>query len=341
MTGSGAGDRLRRYCLHLTASGQPARLVRTGPAQPTAVGLGQPATMAPHLAGLLFPVCPAAHAGAALAAIEAAAQITLSPGQHAARQLLVLAEAVAGGIWRAALTWPPLVGDTPDPAPVKQARACVARLPAALYRGSWRRPGGARLAVDAAALGAAVEALAEAAAWVAAGPRPVAGHAPWTEVVADPTTDPITDSASEPEELCWEETPYARHGGSDRFAAQRDDLQAMTRRLRRAAGAVLDARTDLPSPWSETTTGQGLGVVPTARGRLRHVMALRNGRMTAWRADAPTDWNFAPRGPVVRAAATLGPGADREAGLLVSAFDPCAPCTVANAHISSTEIAHA
>ena len=68
----------------------------------------------------------------------------------------------------------------------------------------------------------------------------------------------------------------------------------------------------------------GTGCAVTARGPVFHRVDLAgDGSVARWRALAPTDWHFAPRGPL---AALLGPGySDRDIDLLVAGFDPCVP----------------
>jgi Ni,Fe-hydrogenase I large subunit len=67
----------------------------------------------------------------------------------------------------------------------------------------------------------------------------------------------------------------------------------------------------------------GLGSAVTARGPVFHRVILdADGRVESWRAVAPTDWHFAPEGPVARALSSQGsPDAMRR---LVASFDPCA-----------------
>ena len=56
-------------------------------------------------------------------------------------------------------------------------------------------------------------------------------------------------------------------------------------------------------------------------------MALEGGeRVLDWRSLVPTDWHFAPGGPV---SAVLSGCRDRFQGrLLIAGFDPCVPCTL-------------
>lgn len=74
--------------------------------------------------------------------------------------------------------------------------------------------------------------------------------------------------------------------------------------------------------------GIGLGAVECARGRLYHRVELApDGRVARLDILAPTEWNFHPRGPLVRALTGLPLAAvdgDRaRVGRLAGAFDPC------------------
>jgi len=71
----------------------------------------------------------------------------------------------------------------------------------------------------------------------------------------------------------------------------------------------------------------GIAQVEAARGRLVHMVEIENGTVRDYRILAPTEWNFHPRGPAVRALARLRGADDAElkmqASLLISAIDPC------------------
>jgi Nickel-dependent hydrogenase len=74
--------------------------------------------------------------------------------------------------------------------------------------------------------------------------------------------------------------------------------------------------------------GNGAAAVETARGRLYHHVELdRDGGVRRFQCLAPTEWNFHPRGPLVRmlrgAAVVLDRGGRTAVEQLVAAFDPC------------------
>lgn len=76
------------------------------------------------------------------------------------------------------------------------------------------------------------------------------------------------------------------------------------------------------------TTGVGLGVVESARGRLVHRLVVAEGRVTDYKILAPTEWNFHPEGSLAHGLMGARVGGDaavirRAITLLVTALDPC------------------
>ena len=108
----------------------------------------------------LFPLCGTAHAVAALAAIEAALRIEVSPAQLAFRELMLLAEHGAALGWRILMDWPPLLGASRRCAPAPTSAAPLPPLARSRRVRSWTRIGGARLRLDRDGLHRAVSALA-------------------------------------------------------------------------------------------------------------------------------------------------------------------------------------
>ncbi len=358
MSASAASGTARRYRLRLAKGGRgrlDASIERQGPQNLLRVMRGRTIDEATRFAGVLFPLCPRAHQAAFLRAAEAAEGVALPREQAAAREIAVLAEAVAAGVWREALAWPALRGAPASPEPVRAARAASDNIIRSIFDGDWARLGGAALNLDARALQAAVHALrdaiaslGEATAWPAKdddredlfcveldGARPL-GEAIWR-------ADVIEASG------CLEETPRALNAadavGSMPLAAWYDAQRRHIRTLTEEVAALADGFEAAPplDVSIENGVGVGIGVAMTARGRLRHVVSIENGRIAEWRAIAPTDWNFAADGPVVRAARRLSGGGDLDsrARRLVGAFDPCAPCDVVVAGEPLGEAAHA
>jgi uptake hydrogenase large subunit len=85
----------------------------------------------------------------------------------------------------------------------------------------------------------------------------------------------------------------------------------------------------LPGPDGTCT---GVGAVQTARGLLLHRARLARGVVADYAVLAPTEWNFAADGALVRALAHRACGSEAEARaatrLMVQALDPCVACSV-------------
>lgn len=71
-------------------------------------------------------------------------------------------------------------------------------------------------------------------------------------------------------------------------------LAALLARARLALNQLEAPR--LPPTAPDLPTGEGVGLVRTARGWLLHHVRLEDGRVAGWRIVAPTDWNFHPAG---------------------------------------------
>lgn len=339
----------RQYHLTLAAgpTGPRARITRTGPGNVLDLAVGRTLAEGITLAGLLFPICPRAHQAAALAAAEHAMGLELEPGQGAARDALVLAEAVAGCVWRSGMGWTRLLDEAPMAGPVKRAREASAGLQSALFAGRWAEPGGGELRIDPAGIRQALWALTHSVHAVARlenrlldrvsdalGPGRLASFTTLGDRLDETTHCPSSRQGEEtPRSLC--DPGAATVSPPDWYAAQLDHAYALVALLRDA----LSALSETPASRADTdATGTGLGLSMTARGRLRHVISLRGGRIEAWKAAAPTDWNFAPGGPLEHYVSALDSENPAEAARwILGALDPCAPCQVAH----ESEAAHA
>jgi len=151
---------------------------------------------------------------------------------------------------------------------------------------------------------------------------------------SNPLGRDLFDVELEPYLVCREETPRSmahpeasRSGLTDWFKASADYTEALVWSFQRGLPDLAghDALGLVPGG-----SGAGLGIAVTARGRLRHCVVLENGHIARWSVTAPTDWNFAPNGPVACAAKALSKNDDlaEHAKWLVAAFDPCLPCSV-------------
>ena len=112
--------------------------------------------------------------------------------------------------------------------------------------------------------------------------------------------------------------------------------------LRLGAHVAELARLALPQPAElamgalQLAPGEGLAWSETARGLLIHRVCLEpeasGGRICDYQVIAPTEWNLHPHGALARALAALAPGtarSERQARLLMAAYDPCIPFTLA------------
>lgn len=115
----------------------------------------------------------------------------------------------------------------------------------------------------------------------------------------------------------------ARIAFLSRLGNQHSQAQALVETLRQ----IELEQAPVPATPSD---GEGQGTVETARGGLTHSITIREGRIARWQAEAPTDRNFAPAGPLERAAVRLAltEDLDLDAQILIASFDPCVPCTV-------------
>ncbi len=323
------------FRLVLSKDGQAPKAQRVGPSNVTRLGLGRPAEDLPKLAALLFPVCARAHAAAALTACERAAGINLSRVQDAARTSIVLAESLAACIWRSALTWPALLECSAKPHLVKQARAASDDLLEAIFAEDWRQLGGADLRFDASAMREALlnfERIVTQLQEIADAVRSKSQRGVSTYcLIIDPDRLESNQSLGE---TPFEETPRSLFAPTRPVRCQSEFFEAQWQHtlslldLLRSNLVQIDREPAVNV--STMRDGGGVGVVMTARGRLRHTVELKGGRVKSWTALAPTDWNLAPNGLLSQLAANLHTEADPEgaAKWAIAAVDPCAPCTV-------------
>lgn len=315
-----------------------ASIERVGPGEPTRVGKGRTPRELARLAGLLFPVCAIAQTAAALHACETAAGVELPKGQAAARDTLVLAEAIGGCVWRSALMWPLLVNKAVNPSPAQAARQALKHIQASLFAGPWQSPGGAPLAIDPDGLASAVDTLAGLAdrSDIDEVARSAAHYTLAGALAATPLHEAIFDGATRPLGGRLEESPRSLlspaappRSLADWFSAQADHARSLAVALKARSQAVdLSGAVRFP----DRTSGIGLGLSMTARGRLRHIVELENGRVVNWNVAAPTDWNLAPQGLLKALCDSLVPRGDLMAAKwIIAATDPCLPCKVVEA----------
>jgi hypothetical protein len=119
------------------------------------------------------------------------------------------------------------------------------------------------------------------------------------------------------------------HGVAARIVARVVDLATTVATLakglvrERVAGRVLGP-------------GEGAATVQTARGLLLHRARVADERIADYAIVAPTEWNFHPYGPLVRALDGLVADDERalvrQATLVVQSLDPCVACSVEIEH---------
>lgn len=128
-------------------------------------------------------------------------------------------------------------------------------------------------------------------------------------------TGAIARCQDEPRIVDWQ--ARRGRGAGARMLARLIELARLPERLRRGGQPVA-----LAAGWGE---GLGAAGVETSRGLLLHAVQLKDERIVQYRILAPTEWNFHPDGPLVRALAALPADAELEARarLVAQALDPC------------------
>ncbi|WP_085034828.1 nickel-dependent hydrogenase large subunit [Ensifer aridi] len=114
---------------------------------------------------------------------------------------------------------------------------------------------------------------------------------------------------------------------AQRFLSRIDDVSYCLEKLKALAGTGEYDWATLACG-APTTRAGGYGAVECARGRLYHQVEIgNNGKLSAYRILAPTEWNFHPAGPFVetllRSRIGSGDSAARSVCRLALLFDPC------------------
>ena len=303
----------------------------------------------------LFAVCRMAQGAAALAALEDAAGRPAAAAQQLARRFLILGETVHEHCVQSCLRWPPLLGEAPLLGPLKGLLAALADLHRDLYPdGDWLRPGGGRLAPDRGALHRRLEAAVEAVGRIGDLPARL------RQKVSEAGLGDFGAAAVEPLAALPDDLLRRRLAGDDSFTARPDWLgqPCFTGPLARRplfgtgllahllaaemdlAASLADMRDSLDALGEDDgqaiddVSGEGLGVVEAARGRLVHYLRLDQGRVRDCRILAPTEWNFHPDGLLSRGlvGAPAPADADFALRLLITALDPCVEFTLTVHH---------
>lgn len=307
------------------------------------------------LVPVLLPICGTAQHIAALRAIDAARGEPETAALRSERDTALALEQALAVAWRLTVDWPDLLGEARDLTLLKTLRAAPAD---DLARRLLALLGDVAAATSVSALLASVERSGgliarvlrrarDAGAVLEPPRRLLRGEALVEAAVAafavEPF-DPLSPTTPEPIEV----GPLAM-ARDPLVPALRDALGIKP--FARFLVSLLDARTAArrllgeapPAAGAEAwqlDPGCGLGAAGTARGPVFHRVTLAGSggqeRVTDWRVLAPTDWHFAPGGPIA-ATGTLAEypwamsdgAADDALRVLVASYDPCAPWRLA------------
>ncbi len=304
---------------------------------------GLPVAQALEMVPRLLPICGTAQAVAASRAVEAARGEPPDRAREVERDQRLWREQAMSAGWRLAVDWPDLLDEPRALVWLRVLRnsgdntSCASVLRSALPEidAVWSLDDLAAWSESARNHTAAMLRLARDGEQ----PLPASGQRLAGEELATAARSALAEECFDPQdphEQAVEVGPLAM--GRDRLVAANGDRLAATTAGRLQA-QVLDTRHIIqqlqdpdPQPaievrsWSEGPR-TGSGRAETARGPVFHRVSLdQTDRVSDWRALAPTDWHFAPKGPVALA---LGGGlATASARLAVAGFDPCAPWTL-------------
>jgi Ni,Fe-hydrogenase I large subunit len=145
-----------------------------------------------------------------------------------------------------------------------------------------------------------------------------------------PETGPLVRMGDRPPVLAAR--AEAGNGLLTRSVARLAELAAVPAALRELA----DASGGPMIQGGAVTPGSGLGLVAAARGQLVHRVVLDGGTVSGYRILAPTEWNFHPRGCLVRGLEGARFPDDQAAldgaGYLIGGIDPCVDYTLELTH---------
>lgn len=313
-----------RLYLHLTRTAGQLSALHIRSTRPRVADrlVGLPAAQAVAHVPRLFSLCAQAQGLAARLAWASACGRNDAP---AALPLTLCCEIIGEHLWRLLLDWPPLFGEPPRTAELRQWRKQLLCCP--------QQPATAPALADA--LMQALPALLPEH-WLgmlqehpAATPLRLLDWGPqagWTGLTpgaevgpeANPETGALSRQRHQPEVAAL--LADGRHSAA-RLLARRHDLAQLASELLNPGTLAGWACSHRPA------AGTGLARVETARGSLLHMMQVNDDRVGAYVIVAPTEWNFDPQGPLP--SALLGLPADSlaaaraRAQTVVLALDPC------------------
>lgn len=323
----------------------------------TRMFVGRRPDEAPMLAGQVFSLCGFSQSVAARLAVLNAADLPMGPEARLRAGAGLLAERIFESVRALILHWPDPLSEQVSAAAGKYLRDALAASQAIISEVKGPR-------LDRENLVAAVARLTSAAGALGipetgSKPQPETACAAIFAKIADDSTfagrrpDPLgsTDDVEVIARLCEEPEyaglPYlydrvaetgayarpratAKSSGShlaDRFLARIGDVRLCLEELERLVKTGSHDWASLACGGPTPGSG-GYGAVECARGRLYHQAEIgSDGRLSAYRILAPTEWNFHPAGPFVDTVLSSRIGKGEEAIRLVSRlavlFDPC------------------
>ena len=309
-------------------NGHRASMERVGPDQIVIVAEGRPTAIVGQMAAMLHPICPNAHAVAALRAAEKAMEHFVPDEAEKGREIAITVERVVSSLWRLALVWPKIAGLDEMPGPLAAAMGLQRSIMQDIFPADWRYLGGRKPEAIKDSTLLVVDSLSGTASELFDSAAEIIQSAPDIDIPkshqAMALGDDITNHSFQP-------STHARFESqvSDRPTSVKQLLEDQLAGTKALVATLKDALTNPSLPADQDRgfklDGIGFGFALTARGRLRHQIAVDKDLIRNWRVDAPTDWNFAPGGPVEIAVQQI-PFDDL--GWLVMAFDPCMPCTI-------------
>lgn len=316
--------------------------------RPSVTGLLRGLNVTDSLARIptLLPVCGNAQQIAARrACIEAGADLE---SETSAEASTLWQEQLLAAAWRLTVDWPELVGESRDLESLRrvrglsgkeQALAVLELLPGLAAANTtqaladWVEAGNCLAARVVAAARGVDGSLAESAP----DNRLLNGDSLYREAEHALSVQPFDHLAPDVERIEVGAMAMARHSligqlieGQEFGVTSRRLMAQLLDTLALIDGADTAELADASVAWP-SDNGIGLGVATTARGPVIHRVSLdEKDTVRDWRVLAPTDWHFAPEGPLVALAAKL----DAEAlPFLVAAFDPCAPWSLVEQEI--------
>ncbi|CCJ07800.1 nickel-dependent hydrogenase large subunit [Methylocystis sp. SC2] len=331
---------------------EAARVTPRRQVDATRILYGKAASGAPSLIGSVFTLCAASQRIASEAAV-AAAQARPTPDALRWRwRRMLYAERIAEHLRASLLDWP---GEKSDPRRLAHLPALRKALAAARAAGE-KDDNSLHAALKEAAseIGAPLDAGRNPTGWFAELWRDALQFARVAPCSSDADFLAIGDADTVHRALrernanflarpqlpgrVAETGPFARH-----FAYLRRNVGLLAARLQArfldiayaldalARSTPLAGESDLVVARS-IRPGEGFAMVDSPRGFLFHRVEIdASGAVTAYDILAPTEWNFHPAGPFVRAlAATRLDVAEprRFVATLAALFDPCASCDI-------------